>query len=249
MTIREMDTAVTVVHVSGSDGAAARAVDAALAGGGFRVERAPDVYVALGRILSAQGPRVAAVVVRLEEVDGSDLEFFGLVRRVRPEVRVYLYGRSLILHESEVAPLESMRVEPEYLVPRMVHDLAVFERMVTGGVSCGGEVEAGLAGASAGRSAPAGQRREGRQVSGEVRGAECEESPPVPWAPSSRRPARTPPAGPPETAGADVGHEEASPTGGEGSALLSTEEIEALLGSESEVGLGGEEGEGRTRDE
>jgi len=75
-----------------------QAMEAILASVPLKTHVYPDVYRALARLCASQAfdlqeaPRTCAVVVCMDDVGPAELEFFTLLKRVRPGLPVYVYG-------------------------------------------------------------------------------------------------------------------------------------------------------------
>jgi len=68
-------------------------LDAVLASVSLDVDLCGDVYRGLARLLDADSTSTRAIVVRLDDLSPSELEFFSIVARLRRSVPVYVYGQ------------------------------------------------------------------------------------------------------------------------------------------------------------
>jgi len=74
----------------GSDGGGSAMITSRI---GFRAAPSPDVYRALARLGHDVQGDIRAAIVCVDELLPPEFEFFSLVSRLRPDVKVYVYGR------------------------------------------------------------------------------------------------------------------------------------------------------------
>lgn len=91
-----IDSAATILHVRPLVGrsACADAMDGRLADANLTVDSCFDVYRALARTCKSPDGTLRALIVSLDALGTSELEFFSVVARARPNLPVYIYGET-----------------------------------------------------------------------------------------------------------------------------------------------------------
>jgi hypothetical protein len=82
-----------VLHVCPPSQGSAKDITGAIADAGCAEVPCPDVYRALARLGGGSAGQFHAVVVCVDRLEASELEFFRLVGRHYPDVDVYVYGQ------------------------------------------------------------------------------------------------------------------------------------------------------------
>jgi hypothetical protein len=172
----------------------------------------PDIYDTLA--LLAQGNKPAAIIIGIAAVDWNELEFFDLSRRLSPETNIYVTGNE---HQRDKIDAACTRGAKRF-VP------ALFNKDISRKITAGQDQDYSMGGLLAGSLRTAGtehkqiatpesvpqdkqsdvptktdadepnQKMVIRLLTPKEHDQEIEKTIPFPWAPSSKRPKRTPPA-------------------------------------------------------
>lgn len=228
-----------ILHVgpesSATSGASAGMVRALLQAGPAVVERCPDVYRAVARLLRPDGVGVRAVVVCMDEVGTPELEFFSILSRVGSRLQVYVYGAARSRNRTARAIQLGAAGEA---TEGIINGLIGSNRNARGGASAtaastetGGGAPPRVREPEAARLQPQGQPEQHALSDEGDRENRREESVAarVPWIEYADRPARKSP-------GADDAPRErvgrTPPSAGCNEPLLTDEELQALIGDD-----------------
>jgi hypothetical protein len=233
-----------VLHIVETVGSFGRQLEDALASTQAESKRVPDVYRGLAFLSKSPRAQVDAVVLGLDALEAGDLDFLPLAKRVRPDVPLFVYG---VPHAAEAvaagarhvasvddilaglrrndAPVASVPARPQIVEEQtpVPLDTDLEDRLNDSLDEAQPDVlEVTTERINGGRRdvTPA----EAEEPVTDVVKESATERPPVPWAPSSRRPQRGAPGSaspPPPTDEADD------------RPLLTDEEIRALLGQDA----------------
>lgn len=239
MPAAEADNA-SILHLA-SDSPLSESFEAALADLGLGAVKVGDPYKALARIVCRPERSFGAVLADLDAFVGSELEFFTHVGRLSPTTATYVYaGRRTELIERAIALGSWGRIAPEMLEDRLGRLLAasapptqpVPATEPTSTPTTEAQAEPSVA------DEPEVTEPEAAPSSPDADdGAVPPRQPPVRIPPDRRRPADSPgqpaaasPGG--EAAPGASGTEPPSPRDGGADPLITTEELEALLGDD-----------------
>ncbi|MFQ6047756.1 MAG: hypothetical protein ACE5K7_00145 [Phycisphaerae bacterium] len=195
-----------LLHVAAAGGQISGQFDEAIRSAGAVVEQTDNVYSAMVRLVRGDGRQFKAVLVCLDLLAESELEFFELVRRRFESMPVYVYGGGIVGErlERRTELTGVVRVEPGQLRDELAAAI--------GGSRAADDSSALAAEATAQPPEPEPQAPGGEPAS-------AQEPPQRPSRPTRRPPQQARPPGQPT--------EDES-----GAALLSPEELAALLGKD-----------------
>ncbi|MBN1341882.1 MAG: hypothetical protein JXQ73_04340 [Phycisphaerae bacterium] len=92
-----------VLHVVERSSSASSEYETAVAQAGFDVQRVDTVYAALAGLARPVDGAIHAVLVCVDDLDATELEFFTLVGREWPNLPLYIYGQAMDGHRRQRA--------------------------------------------------------------------------------------------------------------------------------------------------
>lgn len=212
----DSSTRAVVLHVAERLSKTTDDFDSAVDQAGYEVEHCETVYGALACLVRPAGRPISAVIVCLDSLEPSELEFFTLAAAHAPSIPVYVYGRSANGQRQQRAI--SCGAKSEITADHIAAVLAAVAQDRPA-ESSGTDVRQGST-ADVGRSpAKGGLAHRSTRV-------------PTPWQPAAGRPQRVPPGGRKAREQAIAGRsaKAGGPHSAFGEPLVSRQEVDALLG-------------------